>query len=624
MKKFLKYTALCLCIGLFFFLMLPFLEPPAAGADKASVPPAKPQIFTSNPLTAIVKRLSRFFAKNEPRRASARADMKRVSREDAPLLASAQAPEVEPTGIGPDTNAPAAQPTDPDEENARFFLKDKSDDWVLVRQRAPETAQSGMHEISVKDSAYDRYVKQERAARFTPAAAAKKTASVPDSKLAKLFAPVKRLFGFGGTAAKSGGLVADDALASARATGSSDGLDKNRAKQARQLPKAQQADIALNRSRSSVVNNSQATALLWDILDPAYAGKNAADLVADSRYPNPQDEQARQAREQARQEQEERYRAQREAALLAKLSEWAQDRKPQDLLAQTLMCNPTHGTTQENNFCLGTGDDIKELRAQNKQYYNEHVANERLKDIPLPILPVFSVASTTLPHEENEQTKNPELYHQKEFYNFMLASKECQSRACAWTVIEGAPMEEDLSGYHISEILEASGVDMKGIPTQQRDQWIEAYLATQEESSEQDQQKIREYLEQLPFAPQTFDEISKQSRKDKITPFFQGAELAREYVIQTGPNHGPLVTNGQNNTAFAVNSNTIAANAKQIIQAVVDNQNWALAQNDEIAQDAGQLAVQNTVAPAVQAIQEELENELKNFNQNNPLGRTVK
>jgi len=624
MKKFLKYTALCLCIGLFFFLMLPFLEPPATSADKASTHPAKPQIFTSNPLTAIVKRLSRFFAKNEPRRAGVRAGaLANTPSTDAPLFAAA-GPNAVPSGTGPDINAPAAQPADPDEENAQFFLQGKDGEWVLVRQRAPETAHSGMHEISVKDSAYDRYVKQERAARFTPAAATRKASSVPDSKLAKLFAPVKRLFGFGGTAAYADGVTTGNTLASARRTGSSDGLDKNRAKQARQLPKAQQADIALNRSRSSVVNNSQATALLWDILDPAYAGKNAADLVADSRYPNPQDEHSRQAREQARQEQEERYRAQREAALLAKLSEWAQDRKPQDLLAQTLMCNPTHGTTQENNFCLGTGDDIKKLRAKNKQYYNEHVANEQLKDIPLPILPVFSIASATLTHEENEQTKNPELYHQKEFYNFMLASKECQSRACAWTVIEGAPMEEDLSGYHISEILEASGVDMKGIPTQQRDQWIEAYLATQEESSTQDQQKIREYLEQLPFAPQTFDEISKQSRKDKITPFFQGAELAREYVIQTGPHHGPLVTNGQNNTAFAVNSNTIAANAEQIIQAVVDNQNWALAQNDEIAQDAGQQAVQNTVTPAVQAIQEELENELKNFNQNNPLGRTVK
>ena len=117
MKKWAKYLGLTAGIALFIFLMLPFLEPPTLNKTETVTQEqaaAKPQIFTSNPLTEIVKRVARFFNKQPntatAKRANARAAAKgrtpetlyaaapaeRINSEAGPAVNPADMPDVDP------------------------------------------------------------------------------------------------------------------------------------------------------------------------------------------------------------------------------------------------------------------------------------------------------------------------------------------------------------------------------------------------------------------------------------------------------------------------------------------------------------------------------------------------
>ena len=182
---------------------------------------------------------------------------------------------------------------------AEFFMQNEDGEWVLVRQRTPETSHAGMHEISVKENAYDRYVKQERLARFSPTSSAAQREEVPESKLARLFNPIKRFFGFGESAAATGALQGDAlASASARGMGKTDGFGNNaRAKNPLQLSKAKSMRQEMERF-NSLQNGSDRSVRLSDLVNTSRTARDAAEMVANSMYPNPQTPQEQQARDQ--------------------------------------------------------------------------------------------------------------------------------------------------------------------------------------------------------------------------------------------------------------------------------------------------------------------------------------
>ena len=69
---------------------------------------------------------------------------------------------------------------------------------MLIRQTAPEAAQRGMHDINSSDTAYDRFVRLERSAKYAvPNANAAE--QIPSSKWARLFKPINKLLGLGET-----------------------------------------------------------------------------------------------------------------------------------------------------------------------------------------------------------------------------------------------------------------------------------------------------------------------------------------------------------------------------------------------------------------------------------------
>ncbi len=199
-----KFVILMLCFAILFFLLLPFLEDPASGTGKhARLTKPSPQIFTSNPLTELAHKLYALFSgrkpkQNRPERLPASLGETYITPSDGhPFSASvtdagisraaADAPQAAPDG----SSAGSSYFPETYDYGRAEFLNEEGE-WVLVRQTAPDAAQRGMHDINTSDTPYDRFIRLERAAKYTPA---QSPASIPDSRLARWFSPLVNWFG---------------------------------------------------------------------------------------------------------------------------------------------------------------------------------------------------------------------------------------------------------------------------------------------------------------------------------------------------------------------------------------------------------------------------------------------
>jgi len=168
MKKSIgKIVLFIFCVGVVVFLLLPFLEADNA-ASTAAVQDGKPtpQIFTSNPLTTIVKKLASLFRKNNK------------SGEKQPQQIALSNEQVnEKFGVPQYARGAAENSDDPEliasagnntAVNSDYYAEGE-EDWVLIPQTSPDSSAPGMHEISVKDDAYETYVREQKAAAYNPA-----------------------------------------------------------------------------------------------------------------------------------------------------------------------------------------------------------------------------------------------------------------------------------------------------------------------------------------------------------------------------------------------------------------------------------------------------------------------
>ena len=153
-KRIGKIVLISLVSIVLLFLLLPFIAPGTEAPQGTKK--ANPQIFTSNPLTALVNRIAAVFQGKQKRLerkaalAQAQADAANAKLNE--LYASAQNAPAESR-----YSAAAPGKTD-DGETPRFnqpnATQDEDGNWVLVRQTAPEGAGRGMHEINSDDDAY--------------------------------------------------------------------------------------------------------------------------------------------------------------------------------------------------------------------------------------------------------------------------------------------------------------------------------------------------------------------------------------------------------------------------------------------------------------------------------------
>lgn len=641
MKKATKYTLITLGIALFIFLMLPFLETPTLSAAKQKNS-FVPQIFTANPLAKIAERIARLFGKKSPspRAAaySASAAGSPAPADNALTIARADVSDLDVE----DDDIPAAP--DPDEENAQFFLQGEDGEWVLVRQRMPDAAQSGMHEISIKDDAYDRYIRQERSARFTPTATQHKTAAVPDSKLARLFNPVKRFFGMGGaTAAQSGALAAggETQSAAARRGSSSGGMGRNTDKQARQLPGAQDVHSAFGNGHVSTVTGVQLhdrDSRLSDLIDTDQVIQDAADLVAES----VQDPRTRQ---RTRREQENKYAALTKARLQADLLQRGGENPPQDALPETAHCDVVKGMiTPSEGSCFPPSylDEAQELREGNKQFFQERTGETLPPTQLTPVLGITHLSSAQQLEPTDLDKQDPSTLYTKEIYRYMLQKNNCGSNDCFWVTNTVQTSDEDYQTLQASVV--GAGVDFGGDPLQKypalKNQFVAAqvkkYQQENPQATEDDIQKFTKdvQLAAPPYVLYTKQDLTLLTRQLKNKgaangqpqPAIYFADAADAKVFaETYGFDVPFFYGTSGHQLFAASGEiTLEQRSRTLITDLTDNVLVRQQIQREIKEDASRTAVTNTATPIVEAIQEQAAQDIANFTKTLDLGKTQK
>ncbi len=627
MKKYLKYAALAIGIGLFIFLMLPFLDLPEGHNGSARYAAQKPQISTSNPLTAIARKLWAKLSGKPVRYGLLPTDSLTLAKTADPYVAQPYEEEdkavaaVSRTQQDSESDALQTAP-DPDAENARFFLQGDNGEWVLIRQRAPEASLAGMHEISIKEDAYDRYVKQERNARFSPATRPVQTAQVPDSKWARVLAPVKRFFGFGDEKpAQTGPLFAGVPGAATARTGSVRPQTSN--------PSAGSA-YATHTPPASWPQ-------LISLINPAQIIKDAADLVADSMQDNAD-------RETTRRTQQEEYQHHIQNTLQEELVRLAGGEEALDQMPKTLKCVSEKGMIREGEVDGCDNNEYKaeeEIKAANRETFRQLTGMEMPQTALIPVLGVAQ--SSTL-----EQIDPTGYDSTADMYAFMLKQSNCQQGGCFWV----ANAEQALQVLQPS--IEAANVSFVGDPLGKFPQLKAAFVeeemkryeekhpqATDEQKQEQrkllemttaphllyTQEDIQALLAQLQPAPADGQNTTAPDNEPaQVTPvlYLPDAADAKKFADQYGY-QTPFVFGRQQHLVFSEDAGSSVASRSDIVTrdlaAHVNLMQDLMAQTQ---QDAAGKAVQNTFAPVIRDIQEQASEELKQFDLNNSLGTTLK
>ena len=358
-KRILTFSLFAVGLVLVLFLLLPFLETtaPNTATDAAQAKKASPQIFTSNPLTDLVNRIARFFGKKNKTSAPTVADNRRLTAQQADQLFGVSQEENAVYASQHEATTQTGSYTTPEQyEQALFQTTDGA--WVLVHQKSPEGAAHGMHEINTRDNAYDTYIKQERMARFTPTAVAPKQESLPDSRLARLFRPIKKFFGWDDSTAARTGTIGVNGSKEGFVLASSERLGKNGKRKGSKFSRGLEVDaqpISLDglpvaeaqeqKEKGYSGRDTDGTITMLNWLMSPQSIRNVAELEATTKFGNPTDPDEKKAKEE--------YAKKVEADMLNEIlyqpiREAAGGKEPEELIGNTMTCKPK---SLIHNFC---------------------------------------------------------------------------------------------------------------------------------------------------------------------------------------------------------------------------------------------------------------------------------
>lgn len=648
MKKWIKYSLIAGCIALFLFLMLPFVFPPSldeiSAKQQAQQQQAKPQIFTSNPLTTLVSRIAKFFGgrKDSPSRSAfARAGRKQQGPAEEFFIAAQPTEKGSRSYMTPaSTDGNEREDDRPNSENnstpknVYVVPVDNNVEWVLIRQEAPKDSPSGMHEVNIKEDPYTRYVKQERLARTAPALNPEKPQEVPDSRLARLFRPLGRFFGRKAKTTEGTQIAsANGNTSAARRTGNtSNSLDRNRSKQTSALPKAQDVNTAFRTTTKSDRRSSRDRIRnkveLKELVNPVYTIEQAAQLVASSAVAQPGQQSGNVYQQQV--QQYEQLVADRLRAHLLALSGGAE---PTDQLGKTISCHIPEGLITYRPACdtATPENDMNQLRAQNRQHFEE-LTNTSLA--PSKLTPVLGVAdNNTLPQIEIEEgiDQGADL-NIKQMYRFMLENTDCSSKNCYWV----ANSEQQPQG--LAQTINAAGVDFEGDPLhksgQIKNQFIEHELAAlpPDATDEQKEQRRAEIQQYNPpyvlYTPSDMEQLRAQLQETQNTPEATSLYVASpedaQHLYEVWGYNMPSFYARQAHQALTTDDQPLSVRSATLVNDLADHVLFMQGVMQDIQRDASQQAVGNTVGPIAQEIQDQLAREKEAFDQNNPLGKTKK
>lgn len=449
MKKIVKGFLFLVCLGVIVFLLLPFLETENNTASGSALQTtAEPQIFTSNPLTTLVQRLASLFRKN-----NAKENPTPVQTTAALTKEEAEerfgVPQYKTRGAGDGdmseqevlSAAPGGTITTSASGETMYLNEDG--EWVLIRQISHETSTPGMHEINIKDNAYDAYVRQQQAADLNPALQTGQTAPKEDSYWQKLIRPVKKLFRTSDAKPVANkGLQTDSEDANAFMLASADGLTKNRTnaggKYQNTMPDfaMQGADFsqqALDKKEQQDIEQLAA------LLDPTALAEQAAELMAEIEVPERKTPEQEQQYQESKQKHREQFRQEIKAQILEHMSQLQQNTPDKDNLKAITQNACRNDSLPANGMdCAdrqATDPATKQATmAQNSQFFT---TKTHLAQVPnFPVLPIAGVVKDPLQFEQippevaKEGQLPPEVMTSREILAFMSEQKNCQNDTC--------------------------------------------------------------------------------------------------------------------------------------------------------------------------------------------------
>ena len=645
MKKIIKISVAVIFCLLILFLLLPFIAPEqnttvGVQADAQAQQTVSPQIFTSNPLTKIVNRLARLF----------RGKDKQTTKPEQPQapLSEAQANARFGTALYPEQPAnvlgteSAENPSDQQDSSQQTYASDQTpqnfdENWVLIRQTAPETNPGGMHEINVKENAYDRYVKQERNARFQPVSIKQKQ-EVPDSKLARIFRPIKKFFGFEDekqVPATQG--VSFDKTASK--TGSSDGLGKSR-------------DVSVGTARrggftmplniggiGGPISEVEQTKQFFNMLFPHERIRQAAEMIADAAFPNPKNRKEQQQHDRVLADELAKSMGYFNQQIRGRLENLAGNQISGDV-AKTFGCGGGAFMSKPGK-CPTDSPNIEVLRQQSQIQFKQ-LTGRNLPKAPIAIIlgqmdPEKTVQDlkAVIPELEALEGLDPQKQMLIEKYQFMISQANCSKEDPCFWVANNMPPSDNPSVQRWEDTLEGAGVAFVGDPFHADQKVSNAFLEEIRRNSEDMPDEQREQMLQMaqnahtPYLLAKASELNKKQEKN-IALVLQGFEEKDKSVIKEGCAF--LATSGKvaldlNNAGvapytFAANNNDIVDLAKSdttekraraVVNALAAGVNFAEETISSIHKESAKKALDKSVTPQVKELKKQVDNQLKSF-----------
>ncbi len=585
MKKWIKYLIIAIGIALFLFLLLPFLEPPATG-DASARYRVIPQIFTVNPLTRLARRLASLWTTRPAVFASAHA---LGGRENLGVRAAG-------SGVGmmegpEDVFFDEEEEYEEDVDIEDGFLTARDDatasSWVLIRQRRPEGARSGMHEINADEDAYERYMKQAQLARLMPPKrSSNRTRTEKDSQQGWFVSPIERFFGFGTeTFARSGMLVGwQDRSSRAHRMGETEGMDRNKAKQARQFIKGEKAEITgneLKRIRLDLHKLGLDKDSEW--FDSEKLIEDAAGMVTQFKRGLEPDEQ--ESFQQARRDEFVRLWG---ASQLAWVNNLAAGRQAVDRIEKTFSCDSSKGTVQESSQCFPPEEyDLAVMRQQNQARFKEATG----LDMPSKVIPVLSIAdpatSAKLEPSEKFRKIDPEDYYRRKFYQYMLTADNSQTEKYWAAVPHGAEYENESGIPTLDDIIKGSGTEISGEVVAKRARLAQQFVAQQyADLPDEERRQVMDYVRSVPYVIVSDEDLSREK-----AILLGSAETFGNYV-KTHPLK-PLVLLGDPDKPFDVEKYSLSENVEAVSQATIDSFKHANEQRGIIRGQAAEQALRN-------------------------------
>ena len=446
MKKTLfKLGFIVVCAGIIIFLLLPFLEttPPASSTLNAG----KAQIVSSNPLNVIAKRLASLFGRSKERARSSLKQSNKWAENSANSVSYAARPA--PAGqssnlIGSSTNTPSqtiqVPLTQPPFDYAEASFQTDNGDWVLIRQTAPQSSSPGMHEVNVHDNPYDRYVRQERARHFAPQTP---KAEIPHSKWARITRPFKHLLGIDEPSPVQSSPIhiqqGGERLASVRGIQDKRGnittsTGSSFPRMRMELPNiTPQQWAVLTEPEREQLKERKAARDFSQLLSGEYAARQAAEVMANAKYPFPKNEQEQKEKEEYTQRLTEENKQRIKEELMANIEKDASQAKPVDMLNSMTGCKDA-SLPSVSNACTPE-DTHTQMPAHLLDVASDQNATaffEKTKFVLPEGLPFIMVLGPTDPSTFEQMQQNPMTAPQGEIYNFLSQQKKCDTQTCFW------------------------------------------------------------------------------------------------------------------------------------------------------------------------------------------------